>query len=582
MKLVKLLPLFAAVMPLAISAQQLKKEITVERDVVPEQREATRIGFTPRISLRPVALKQLSFSETGVTSRVPASITVLDPAAYADSIYISPYRGYASVGFMPMYNAAFSAGYRIVDTNRTRLGAWLQYDGTAYRHDWDALLIGDGEICGTVPSITPTYFRRNTATAAISLAQRFATRSELDVDVDYTFARYNYARPYGWRRYNQNVNRLNTSALWTSGINDLTYSIGAGFSRFAFVKSLPFEFANSIYDMDVDVLKPVRENKIDVNGALRADFDDNSMAQLSVDFSSLSANRSSVYIPYTFDPITGNTENARLLNGGSFSTWLLRLTPRYRYTSGVVTIDLGVKVDLTHHAGKAFHIAPDVTIGLNPSQKFAVSIKAGGGEVQNSVASIYDVTPYILPIYAYSNSHIPFTLDASVTVGPFSGAYLELFGGYAKANNWMMPSFQSMTPIVGMDVKGWHAGAALGYRYGAKFDMRASVETAAHSDGDNVYYLWRDRASVVVDASVKYSPITPLDVTLGYDLRANRKVESVNYGSLSNLKAGATWRFNPRLSVFLKGENLLNHSYTLIGDVPAQGITGLVGVAYKF
>ena len=108
----------AIIMPLAGMAQSLNKEITVERDIVPEQREATRIGFTPRITLRPVALKQLSYSENGVPAQVPASISVLAPAAYADSIYVSPYKGYAAIGFMPRYNAAQSLGYRIIETER--------------------------------------------------------------------------------------------------------------------------------------------------------------------------------------------------------------------------------------------------------------------------------------------------------------------------------------------------------------------------------------------------------------------------------------------------------------------------------
>lgn len=114
------------------AAQQLNKEITVEREVVPIQREATRLGFTPSVSLPPLAMERLSPSTRAITSRVPAGIVVLDPAAWADSIYISPYRGYASIGFMPLYNAMLSAGYRIVDNSTTRVGAWLQYDGTVY------------------------------------------------------------------------------------------------------------------------------------------------------------------------------------------------------------------------------------------------------------------------------------------------------------------------------------------------------------------------------------------------------------------------------------------------------------------
>ncbi len=581
----------AAMMPLAGMAQSLNKEITVERDIVPEQREATRIGFTPRVTLRPVTLKQLAYSETGVTARVPASISVLDPAAYADSIYMSPYRGYAAVGFMPRFNAALSLGYRIIDTERTRLGAWLQYDGKSYRHTISDYPLGEW---GTGQEWTTDY-KRNTATAAVDFRQLVGSRSAVDVDLDYTFARFNYDFAGGW---NQNINRLNADALWSSGFNDLAYTVGARFSRFAYVNSLP-NLSDRLFEIEQGAGRPVRESNVDVNASLRADFDDHSLAALGVEFSSLSYNHntflsspktdlwSSYSDPQPYRPVLEDLPG--------FSTWLLRFTPRYRYVSGIATVDLGVKIDLTHNAGKAFHIAPDVTLGLNPSSQFAITLRAGGGEVQNTLGSLYDVNPYMVSTYAYGNSHVPFTIDADITIGPFAGAYLNLFGGYAKANEWLMPASNYLDWFVAEDVKGWHAGVAAGYKWRDAVEARVAFETASHSDSDpsSVYYLWRDRAKFAIDASVRVTPISPLDITLGYNLRSKRQVYYVStfsaesntlleLGSVSDLSAGASWRFNPQLSVFVKGENLLNHKYDLIGFIPAQGLTGLAGVSYKF
>ena len=93
---------------------------------------------------------------------------------------------------------------------------------------------------------------------------------------------------------------------------------------------------------------------------------------------------------------------------------------------------------------------------------------------------------------------------------------------------------------------------------------------------------------------MRVTPISPLDITLGYNLRSKRQIkyvsETVNaspyffqsVGSVSNLSAGASWRFTPQLTVFLKGENLLNHNYSLLSLIPAQGLTGLAGLSYKF
>lgn len=586
----------AAMMPIVGLAQSLNKEITVERDIVPEQREATRIGFTPRITLRPVTLKQLAYSENGITARVPASISVLDPAAYSDSIYVSPYKGYAAIGFMPRYNAALSLGYRIIDTERTRLGAWLQYDGTSYKHTFGNAPSGE---CGTDERKELTY-DRHTATAAVDFRHIVGSRSAIDMSLDYTFVRYNNPTPGRFILFDQNVHRLNTDARWSSGFNDLSYTVGARFSRFAYVNSTPETYSFDIFEEVGNPERPVRESNVGINASLRADFDDHSLAELGVDFSSLSYNHTGVMVmhgdwcgtgvedPQPYRPV--------LSEFPGFTTWLLRFTPRYRYVTGIATVDLGVKIDLTHNAGKAFHIAPDVTLGLNPLSKFAVSFRAGGGEVQNTLGSLYEVNPYMASLFAYGNSHVPFTLDAEMTVGPFSGAYLSLFGGYAKANEWLMPVWNYFSKFSAEDVKGWHAGVSAGYKWRDVVDARVSFETASHSDNDlsSAYYLWRDRAKFVVDASVRVTPISPLDITVGYNLRSKRQIvyssEAVTaspylfqpLGSVSNLSAGASWRFTPQFTIFLKGENLLNHDYTMLGLMPAQGLTGLAGLSYKF
>lgn len=574
----------AAMLPAIAGAQSLNKEITVERDIVPQQREASRMTFTPRVTLRPVTLKRLSYSETGVTANVPASISTLDPAAYGDSIYMTPYRGYVAVGIGNMFNPDLSVGYRAVATERTRLNISAQYNGSNYRHTPEA---AEGNI----------YLRRHTATGAIDLHQAVGRTSALDAGIDYTFGRFTV--PFAtWRalrepvadEYWQNVNRLNAGLNWSSTINDLYYNIGASFSRFAFGNSPVAEAEaygisyNPDYTSRFDRadIRPMRESVIGVDAAIGARLGESSLAELGVDFSNVSNSHYTNRVDFSVidKPLPGSVLSP-LRRGDAVNHWLLRLTPRYRYTSGHATIDLGARIDLTHNAGKAFHIAPDVTIGFNPSSKFAVTVRAGGGEVQNTLSSIYDATPYFSPLFAYANSHIPLTLDANITIGPFRGAYVELFGGYARANDWLLPVGGMMNGCVTEDIRGWHAGAAIGFRYNSLLDFRTSFEAApsAGDKGNRGYYLWRDLATKVVEASLTVRPIKPLGIDLGYQFRSGR---FNSLGTVSDLSAGASWRFSQQLTAFLRGENLMNRSYMMLGGVAAQGIHGTVGAAYKF
>lgn len=557
-------------------AQQLNKEITVEREVVPIQREATRLNFMPAISLPPLAMQRLSPSDRAITARVPAGITVLDPAAWADSIYVSPYRGYASIGFMPLYNAMLSAGYRIVDNSTTRVGAWLQYDGTVYTSRHTPAynnLFADKK-----------YIRDNTATAGIYASQRIGASSELSGEFDYTYTKFNQIScrdmysstvmetlPSGkYICHNQSVNRLNADLGWKSTINDLGYGIRAGYSRFAFGSGR--EADGQTVDLPAE-----KENNFRFGADLSADFDGASLAMLDIDFSGL------------------NTKSIIDLNDNDskdYSTWLLRFSPSYAYRSGVFDIKLGARIDLTHNSGKAFHIAPDVKLAVNPSPMFAFEVSAGGGEWQNTLGSLFAIGRNIDSWSAYSNSHIPLTVDARLRIGPRSGLYGELSGSYARANDWLMPAddgyFGNMR-FYQQNIKGFRFGAAVGYRWSTILDARVEWQTAKN-DTYKGYYLWRDRARNVIDASVKVNPIDKLSVDLGFTLRTDRRTfthmdggpSMIPLGDVRNLSLGATYRLTPSVSVFVEGENLLNHRYSTVDYYESHGITGLAGASFKF
>lgn len=550
------------------AAQQLNKEITVEREVVPIQREATRLGFTPTVSLPPLAMERLSPSTRAITARVPAGIVVLDPAAWADSIYISPYRGYASIGFMPLYNAMLSAGYRIVDNSTTRVGAWLQYDGTVYTSR--RILSGNDPMPGM-----KKYLREHTGTVGAYASQRIGATSELSGVVDYSYTRYNqpeYSDAYMLGVYDwhyQSVNRINADLNWKSTINDLGYDVRAGFSRFAFGAERAIPNTAIVYPAEA-------ENNFRVGADLTADFDGGSFAALDIDLSALRTNPT--------------VENAFYDTPKSYSTWLLRFSPSYAYRSGVFDIKLGARIDLTHNSGKAFHIAPDVKIAVNPSSMFAFEVSAGGGEWQNTLASVYAIGRNIDSWTAYSNSHIPLTVDARLRIGPWSGLYGEVSGGYARANDWLMPGQASRYGNMTLrmeDIKGFHFGAAVGYRWSSILDARVEWQTA-QNDQDKGYYLWRDRARNVIDATVKVNPIEKLSVDLGFTLRTGRRIfnglseQAIPLGNVRDLSLGATYRLTPSVSIFAEGENLLNHRYSTVDYFESQGITGLVGASFKF
>lgn len=565
---------------LGASAQDLNTEITIEREVVPEERPATRIFSTPAISLPEVEVKKLNYSERVITSSLTPGISHLEPASYADYLETSPYRGYLDLGYFPVLNIGVSAGYRFIDNETTRLNGWLQYDGKTY----------DGEL----RDATEASFRDHTVAVGVGFEHYFDATSTLGVGLRYAFTNFN--QPSLQDDYSQNVNRLDASAHWHSFHNDISYNIGLGYGFFGFGKD---GIVKSLIP-DIDALKAVKENRFTLDGGVLIGLDEYNNSQIGADLEATFLNYNNMDILHSM--AYGDADVVRMLESeGSITHGVISLTPYYNYRNDNVNMKLGAKIEASINSGKVFHIAPDVELSWTPASLFAAYVNFGGGEHHNTLGSLFDFTHYLAPMYAYENSHIPFTVDARLVFGAWKGFSMEVFGGYARANEWLMPSVINSSDLMfdAINMRGWHAGIAASYKYRDMVSARVSYETAPQGE-DKGYYLWRDRAKHVVNASVTITPIKPLDITIGYEYRGNRVTydcvgvkEDViagyaddnvkcDLGDVNNLSVGALYRFTPAFSAFARVENILNKKYDILYNIPSQSITGLVGITYKF
>lgn len=574
----------ALAMPGVSAAQDLHKEITVEQEIVPARRDASRIMVHPAISLPPLQASSLTFSDRTVTTEVPNTITILDPVAWGDRLYASPYRGYVDLGAGgPLFNGNLSAGYRILDDDRTRLSIWGQYDGSIYNHGRDPL---DRRL----------RFNNHTATAGLDLHRAVGERSMINAGVDYTYATHTLLQGYKWAFRNP-ASRINANVDFSSATAGVAYYIGLKYRRFAFGDRKGAEFLSiNGGPAGINSYTNVSENLFGalLKGSLATS--ETSHAGIDADLSFLRTSDFRVYpIPLydnEFFDFYGKT------------TGLITVTPYWTTHNDKVTLRVGADLDLAVKSGNALRVSPDVKLAWTPTQIFGIELKAHGGSQLNSVSALYDITPYLSPAAAYPKlSRIPYAFDGKITLGPFLGSFIELFGGYAKADRWLMGAtgieFPGGAIMHAVDLKGWHAGVAAGYDNGKNFSLKASWETAP-SDYNKGYFEWRDRARHVVKADLRIRPIAKLRVEVNYELRSGRceygfdrygtvimglpyyEPERHRLGNLSNLSAGAAYEFTDRLTFFLRGENLMNREWYALGDIPVQGIHGLIGLGFKF
>lgn len=566
----------------AMAQENLNQEITVTHHEDVKPTDAVRLNVTPAVSMPALPSSRLDYGSRQVKVNVPASIASLAPAAYADTIYRSPFRGYASAGYLPAFNLGASAGYKFIDNDRIRLNGWMQYNGVNYR----------GDLPLPQAPLESARLRRNTATVGASLHSAVGRASFLDLGIDYTFSRFNtpgIARDEATAEAvplmkNQNVHRLNLSGLWTMNTGKWHTGFGLGYGHFAYGNSIPAGVYPTPPSSDIplagfpDLMNPARENRITVNAFASAKVWGAESAGMELKFTYLNYGDRTDYSPIT------NAVTAI----GDQSHGLLSLRPFYRTTWKHIVLDLGLNLDFTMNNGKVFHISPSAQATWKPSDFVTLYIKAKGGERQNTLGSLFDVTCYTMPNMVYGNSHIVVDGEVGLTFGLFKGFYAQLAAGYAVANEWLMPVniASLLTAFEPIDIKGHKLLFGLGYRYRTLAEISASIETAPRKY-DRGYYLWRDRARYVGQLNLRVTPLEPLDITLGWDYRAGRRLytptlDNLSMGTVNSINIGATYRLTPQWSVWANVENLFNHRYSLIGALPSQGIGGLAGVSYKF
>ncbi len=570
--------LFALFFSGSVMGQELHKDITVEQEITPSRREASRIAVLPTVTLSPVRASSLAYSNKVVTTRVPNSFARLDPVAWGDKIYTSPYRGYFDFGIGgPLFMGDISAGYRIVDREKTRLNLWGQYNGDVYKR-------------------TGTTWHDHTASLGLDLRQTVGSSSSLEAGLDYTYGFHDMAAFEGGR-FSQSTSRVNASVSLSGRHSGFDYEAGLRYGHFGY------------YNPHFPVLKPVAEGITDpyngyeparqnllgvtLGGRLETGVTSHVGVDLSADF--LATGRHYVATLPFYD------EAATLMR--SRTTGLVTVTPYFENRTSATTLRIGADVDFAVNSGKTIRVAPDVTFAWHGLQILGIELKAYGGSTLNTLASLYDISPYMNGSLAYRPSHMPYAFDAKVAFGPFFGGTIELFGGYAKADDQLMPVAGGIYPAGGVwesvDIKGYRYGARIGYDNGRTFAVSASYE-GAPSKWNRAWYDNCDRARHIAAAELKVRPVDKLTVTLGYEFRGGRAcymyapetvdmagfdiypLTRVSLGAVSNLKLGAGYAATDRLTLFVHGENLLGRKSYYIGGRPVQSANGMIGAALKF
>lgn len=526
-------------------SQNLNTEITVNHEVVPEERAATRLRMLPQLSLQRVDAGRLPVASRFVPSQLSPFINPLDPAGYLNQTPVFPWRGYAMLGYGPLYNLTGSVGYRVVNKSNLSTDVYAQFNGMSYTRSYVGLPAFmydyDGKVC----------FRRQAALGGANL--RWApANGVLDASLMYQYQGYNFPilqlrQPPVTDKHDIDANRANVRVGWTSTIRNVDYSFAADYSMVYLGKG---------------------------NAT-------NNRGRLSVSGAWHSSSKSVWHLDVAY-----SLDNSAIVGNKG----ILHILPCYCFNVNTFKLGIGADIDIKTgncEASKSLLVFPNLNLVWQPSAMFNAWGKVSGRMDDNYRGAILDEQPYLLADFDTGISRI-YSGEFGITVGPIRAFSMQFFGGYDVAQDWYMPAIETGY-MQAIDVKGFRWGAALNYdwrRY-LSVGMRLDMAQCPRGDYEKGYAMWRDHAKLNFTANLVVRPIKQLEIGIGYHLRTGRQKtlgddKNLNLRNISNLSASVNYNIDSRWSAFIKGENLLNGNWYLGPAVPCQGIMGMIGVAYKF
>lgn len=558
---------------------QYDQTIEVEGKYVPEVIPRERVALFPPQQKFRFSAAPLPFSETGVHANFHPQAIPMPATGWRTSRSYDTSRGYADLSLGSFLNATLSAGYRIIDSEATTLGVRLQHNSTSLFHPRLGEAVRD--------------VRRHLYDESLALyaSHDFAGKGRLDATLQYHLSLFNY---YGFnpaqaapdaslKAPTQTLNDFSARFEWNSPavIDNISYRAALGARYFGY-RALPLP--------DGGAIRATRETNVFLDASFAFPTSRSSSAGIDLDGDLLC-----------------------YANGKSYG--MLSLTPFYRFARQSLNIRIGARIDLAFNAGTSlfseipsrrystFHIAPSVSAeyAAGPASLY---VRLLGGSTLHTLASLSELDFYGMPALL-STRPVYAPLDGSLgaTFGPFHGFSAGLDFAYRIARDqftggWFMPWLNgdlsltanpattsdgnaATSPLDTYNIHGFSLGLNLAYNPASWLNL--SVEGRYQpQNGKKGYFNGFDRPRWTLKARAESNPWRTLRFGIDWQMRAVRSIIGVRLPDISLLGANVAYSFTPRLSVWLRGDNLLNRRDPAMLSLPMQGISFAIGAGINF
>jgi hypothetical protein len=319
-----------------------------------------------------------------------------------------------------------------------------------------------------------------------------------------------------------------------------------------------------------------------------------------------------------FKFLNGSFEE-RLIGGGSldYRQFQAGINPFIKFNIQDVNLKLGAKAvyfsDLENSENKVFFY-PDIKAEFSLNQEsIHVFLGANGGLEQNTFENLSQQNPFLSPTQFIRPSNNQYNAFAGFTTKLLENLSLSSQVNYSSTNNFAFfianpnidyankPSkrsfdYQNSFGVVYNDLKTFGISADLAYQIDSDFNIGFFGKYSDFSTGDGQPAWNLPEIELRAYANFDFTKNWNFSAALFYigertDAQGNVLIDfnSISNSQINNtvdgyldVNASLEYKINPRLAVFVNGNNLLNNSYNRWQNFEVQGIQVLGGLTYQF
>lgn len=278
------------------------------------------------------------------------------------------------------------------------------------------------------------------------------------------------------------------------------------------------------------------------------------------------------------------------------------IAPSIAFASEDFAISLGVAAYVgmdVEHSDSEVSLFPRVNASYRLDDAIIVYGGLDGGLKQNTYYDFKEINPYISPTLNIAPTKSIYEGFAGIKGKASSNVGYNLRASYGQDENMALFMANSMITV---------APGEKGYRYGNSFqvvyddvnilsffgELQVAVSDVfdlgfnlnySNYNMDKLDEAWNlpnIKASVFSNFNITEELYGGADIFFVGERKDFYDYEVVTLDSYFDVNLHLGYRFNDRLSAFVKGSNLLSDNYTKWANYPVQGIQGLAGMTYKF